>query len=75
MWVYGVGKVPKVGPLALGSGSTGNFKANATDNFKVVINPSLGAIYKIRIGHLETIGGDEWFVAHFRMSPRRGAAA
>ena len=67
LWVYGNGRTGKVGPIALGSGKTGHFKVNATDQFKATINPNIGDIYKIRVGHLDTIAGDEWFLEKVEM--------
>ena len=66
LWAYGDGDKKKAGPIQLGSGRGGNFKKGQTDEFKVIIDPRVGKLYKVRIGRLEQ-SDDHWFLEQYKM--------
>ncbi|XP_061166198.1 lipoxygenase homology domain-containing protein 1-like [Saccostrea echinata] len=67
VFLYAYGTNGSAGPLKLGNGKDGFFRAGTTDIIKMSFGSGAGQVYKIRIGHNEAYPESGWFLERLKL--------
>ncbi|XP_048764444.2 lipoxygenase homology domain-containing protein 1-like isoform X2 [Ostrea edulis] len=67
VFLYAYGTNGSAGPLKLGNGKDGFFRAGTTDIIKMSFGSGAGEVYKIRIGQNEAYPGSGWYLEKLKL--------